>query len=372
MNDTTHSPRKVLFILPALSTGGAERVLITLMNHLDRTAFTPELLTIRNEPPPDNLIAPDIAHHSLHASGVVRGLPHLFKALRRRRPDIVVTTMAYMNFALLALRPFFPQTSFIVREAITPSFLLKKYPKSAPLIRLAYRRLYARARCIVSPADTINEELAAITGLGRDRFVTLPNPVSFERIRAHAFSTEGAMLSHTDTCLTFVAAGRLGYQKGFDRLIEALAHAEFTQNWHLTILGEGSARDKLQSRIDRLGLSNHIHMPGLYSNPWPAYANADAFILPSRYEGLPNVVLEALACGTPVIAMHEAGGIHEIASSCTANAVTICNDIHELVEKMTQTGPAIHKNGNKNSLLSGHYATDRVTGDFQTILRQAG
>ena len=365
----TQSSRKILFVLPALSTGGAERVLITLMNTLDRSAYKPELLTITDRGGLEHLIAPDIVHHRLSAPGVLRGLPRLYKVLRATKPDITISTMAHVNFAVLSLRRFFPHTRFIVREAITPSFLLNKYPKSARLIRGLYKRLYPRASCIISPAGIINDELAAITGMGYDRFSTLPNPVNTDQLRAYAHSPVETIQNQSQAHLTFVAAGRLGYQKGFDRLIAALAEAEFDYDWHLTILGEGHERDTLQAQIERLGLGDHVAMPGLYSNPWPAYGQADVFVLPSRYEGLPNVVLEALACGTPVIAMAEAGGVHEIARVCAPGAVTICADMDAFVRAMTEATPRCgNAAGDKPSLLPEQYEIQEVAKSFNAML----
>jgi glycosyltransferase involved in cell wall biosynthesis len=366
-----HDKRKrILFVLPSLTMGGAERVLITLMNHIDRQAFAPELVTISDSSELGHLIAPDITHHNLGAVGVVRGLPQLYSALKRMRPDIVVSTMAHMNFALMSLKSFFPGTRFIVREAITPSFLLNKYRKSAPLIRQAYRRLYPRADCILSPAQMIANELAAITGLARDHFVTLANPVNVSQIRAQANTPMAQDGAQTGSVVRFVAAGRLGYQKGFDRLIDALAVTDFSRDWHLAILGEGHARGELQSRLEQHGLQDHISMPGLYSNPWPAYARADAFILPSRYEGLPNVVLEALACGTQVLAMREAGGVVEIARHCEPGATRLYDDIHALTRAMAQQTPGRIAPGDKPSLLPEQYDTGNVIEAFNSLLQK--
>ena len=276
--------------------------------------------------------------------------------------------MAHMNFALLALQPFFPGTRFIVREAITPSFLLNKYLRRAPLIRQCYRRLYPRADCIMSPAQMIADELAAITGVARDHFVTLPNPVNESHIRSCANTPEAQDSAARDNVVHFVAAGRLGYQKGFDRLIDALAVTTFSTDWHLAILGEGHERANLQSRIEQHNLQDHISLPGLYSNPWPAYARAEAFILPSRYEGLPNVVLEALACGTPVLAMREAGGIAEIARHCDSGAINLYDDIDALARAMAQQTPGRVAPADKPALLPPRYNTDSVAEAFHEML----
>jgi glycosyltransferase involved in cell wall biosynthesis len=112
------------------------------------------------------------------------------------------------------------------------------------------------------------------------------------------------------TSLRLVSAGRLTYQKGFDMLIDAVARC--TRSVHLTILGEGPLRRELEERARAKGVSDRVRFAGFLKNPYPFFAQSDAFVLSSRYEGFPNVVLEALACGAPVIALPAPGGVREI------------------------------------------------------------
>ena len=118
---------KLLFVLPALVSGGAERVLINLMNATDEGKYDRALLTVKNDGELGSLVAADVPLHRLGLRHFIFCLPALYKKLRELSPDIVVSTMTHMNFALLLLRPFFPRTRFLVREAITPSYFLEKY-----------------------------------------------------------------------------------------------------------------------------------------------------------------------------------------------------------------------------------------------------
>ena len=130
----------------------------------------------------------------------------------------------------------------------------------------------------------------------------------------------------------FVAAGRLSHQKGFDRLLEWIAR--LSPDVHLTILGEGAERPLLEGRIAALNLDDRVDLRGFDPNPWTYYAGADAFLLPSRWEGMPNAALEALACGTTVIAMSEAGAVRQIAEEATPGAITIAETDDEFVRAM--------------------------------------
>src|SRR5690606_2827716 len=132
---------------------------------------------------------------------------------------------------------------------------------------------------------------------------------------------------------------RLHPQKGFDRLIEALPRLNMPCDWHVTILGEGGEREKLESLIRLHGFENRVSLHGYTAAPWPHIAASDMFLLPSRFEGLPNVALEALACGTPVIATAESGGIAEIAETANGH-VTIVSTMDDFIAEMEKVKPS--------------------------------
>ena len=142
------------------------------------------------------------------------------------------------------------------------------------------------------------------------RSVIIHNPVDMEKIR----NSVGAPVDHPafragGTVL--VAAGRLEHEKGFDLLIEAMALLPDTRV-QVVILGEGRLESELRALARKHGLDGRVHFAGFQKNPFAWFAKADAFVLSSRYEGFPNVVLEALACGTPVISTPAPGGIREL------------------------------------------------------------
>lgn len=351
---------KVLFVLPDLGAGGAERVLITLMNGLDRLKFEPHLLTVSNKGPLRELVDAGIPVSHLEGQPVPRSMWGLAKAFWRVKPNVVVSTMAHMNFAVLLVRPFFPRTQFIVREAITPSFLLETHPRQAKAICLLYRILYPLATHVIAPAQLILKEFDNL-GLHLKRMVWLPNPVATASIRAYGVS------ARPKAELNFIASGRLHSQKGFDALIVALKDFNPGKTWSLCILGDGEERKKLTALIRENGLSGKIILPGHVVTPWPYYASADALILPSLWEGLPNVALESLACGTPVIALKSAGGIGEIAK-LAPDSVQVMEDLTSLVDAMGRIEPAEIKTI-RASLLPDAFNQDDVNRRFADLLR---
>ncbi len=357
---TDSALKKVVFVLPALTAGGAERVLITLMNGLDRSIFAPAFITVSAQGELRPLIDPTIPFHALaDRSRVGRSIPALYRKLRELRPDIVVSTMAHMNFAVLMLKPFFPRTRFIVREAITPSFILQDRRMARPLVWFLYKWLYPKADLVVSPAQIIIDEFRDVLRINVANHVVLPNPVDLEKIRLPA-----PLPPRMSDAPHFVCAGRLHAQKGFDRLIEAIPA---DMDFHLTILGEGPERARLETMIAQRNLQGKVILAGLSDNPWPYYAAADAFLLPSRWEGLPNVALEALACGTPVIATAESGGIAEIAAAAPG-AVTVVENMDEFIAIMekVKSAPAASF---RPSLLPTLYERAAVCQAFATLIR---
>ncbi len=185
-----------------------------------------------------------------------------------------------------------------------------------------YHALYPLATYVIAPAQLILREFSTGLGMRLRRAVWLPNPVATDQIRSYGAS------ARPKTDLNFIAAGRLHAQKGFDALIVALKDFDPGCTWSLFILGDGPERKPLEKLIRENGLEKNIKLSGHVITPWPYYASADAFILPSLWEGLPNVVLESLACGTKVIALKSAGGIGEIAA-LAPDAVQVVGDLRD-------------------------------------------
>lgn len=363
----TDENKRILFTLPTLMPGGAERVVITLMNNLDRARFEPHFLSVSEEGTLRSLIAPDTGFHSFKSMKVRFALPRLIKTLNKIQPDIIVSTLAGMNMAVLLAKPFLKKKPrIVIREAVVPSSIINKQFSPA-LARAAYKFLYPRADVIIAPAQIIIDEYENILNLDTNKCVLLRNPVDAEKILAHPFNVHISEGRKKTT--HFVAAGRLHRQKGFDRLIEALPRLDLP-DWKLLILGAGPEEENLKTLITAKRLERHVSLTGLHHAPWPIYGAADAFLLPSRWEGLPNVALESLAAGTPVIAMKEAGGIGEIAALAAPGAVTIAASMDEFIDAMKNVRPAPAESY-RPSLLPGEFALDNVMKKFSSFLSES-
>ncbi len=357
---------RVLFVLPTLLAGGAERVLLTLMNHLDRDQFEPHFLVLDERGTLKSWIASDIPFYSMGHAKIRNSILKMVDLFDELEPDIIVSTMASMNFGILLTKPFLKKPPrMIVREAVIPSSIAENqiFPW---LVRLAYKMLYRRADMVISPARCIITEFGKYMGIETKNYALLHNPVDIVRIRGGA-EVSIPVAKRRFSKRQFVCAGRLHMQKGFDRLLDSLAEIKGRDDWELNIMGEGEEHDALQARITRLGLGTHVTLSGLEKNPWPIMARADAFLLPSRWEGLPNVVLESLAVGTPVIATAESGGIAEIAQVAQEGTVQVVESMEAFMDCVKAVKPAPCEMF-RPSLLPEFFYLDAVVERFSDLI----
>ena len=352
-----HPPIKTLFILPTFAAGGAERVMITLMNGLNRSHFIPSIVAVLKGGSLESLIDPHITRRIIGAGGFFKSLPSIYSLLKNERPDIVISSMAPMNFTLLLLRPFFPRTKFIVREATMPSYIINLYPHLRRVMRCAYKYLYAKADIVIVPAHAVLNEF---TQMGIGKLYLLYNPVLREAIDISPAKTKKALGLQSHQTL-FIASGRLNRQKGFDRLMEILPLVK--SDWHLIILGEGEERETLEQLISQKNLGSQVTLAGHQDEPWNYYKAADCLLLPSRVEGLPNVALESLSCGTPVIAIKDAGGVCDIAA--LSNDVLITDTMQDFTKAMERVKP---KTLSRN-LLPEIFEESRIAAEFTNLLK---
>ncbi len=340
--------------------------MITVANHLDRQLFQPVIIVFNDRGALRDLVAADLPVINLSAPHLSRGIIALARAMRDEKIDLVISTMAHLNIFVLLAKPFMRGVPVVVREAVTPSYFSDSVLKRL-ILKAAYICLYPFATRILSPTQMVFDEMPDILRRRSQKLQRIFNPVNTDLV-CHATDLDLRAQWVRDDQRLFVGAGRLVGQKGFDRLIEALQGWRGRDDWRLTILGEGPDHDKLQQLITSYSLYQVV-LAGFESNPWRYFALADAFVLPSRHEGLPNVALEALALGTPVIAAASAGGIGEIAEAAAGQAVGIAHDMDEFTRFMDLVRP-YEGEWPRESLLPQCFSLSHVVASYEQLFAE--
>ena len=300
---------KVCFVIPTLTSGGAERVAVTVLSALDATRYERTLYVFSRA---------DGVYFDHIGSGVrvvvatqqswFRRLFELAAFLRSTRPDIV---MPFLSYFITALAVMFSGTAAkLVFNQGTPTTAFLEDPDfswRAPLRRgmfaLLTRLFYARADAVVVTSRGVGDDLVANYGVAPDRIRVLHNPVDLDAIAAMVKDDPGVSRSGP----VIVAAGRLAGVKNYPLLLAAVARLKGSLNVQAWILGEGSERAALEDTARREGIADLVTFFGFQKNPFQYIARADAFVLTSSYEGFGNVLIEAMACGTPVVATRSPG-----------------------------------------------------------------
>ncbi len=253
----------------------------------------------------------------LGASSMVHALWPLVRHLRNARPTALLAAMSHANVtAALAHCIARSRARLLLSErAHLSSVLAAHHGWRMRAIVLMMRWTYPRADRIVSVSGGVARDLLQRIPLDAKRVVTIYNPVVDDTLRARANAVPAcawlAARGPSDPPVV-LAAGRLAPQKDFATLIEAFALLRRTRPARLLILGEGDLRPSLTAQVARLGLENDVALPGFEPNPFSAMRTAQLLVLPSRFEGLPGVLIQAMACGTPVVSTDCPSGPREV------------------------------------------------------------
>ncbi|MBK8510175.1 MAG: glycosyltransferase [Candidatus Competibacter sp.] len=332
--------KSVAFYLPNLAAGGAERTFLRLATGFKERGCAVGWVVDRLEGGLlETVRASGFNLDCLNAGRTLAALPKLRGWLRQRRPDVLLSAITHNNLiAAWAGKLSGAPTRVVVSEhtvlsAQAASQAGWQYRILAPLCRWAYP--HAAAIVVVSAGAA--DDLARYTGLSRERMEVIPNPVVTpdypQRIAApspHPWLADGGPP-------VFVAAGRLVPLKDFPTLLQALAHVRRRAPARLLVIGEGPERDALLALRARLGLDEAVEFPGFYEDPLPLFARAAALVVSSRFEGFGLTLVEALACGTPVVSTDCPTGPVEILERGAYGRLAPVGDADALARALLET-----------------------------------
>lgn len=296
---------KVLFVIPTLIGGGSERVFLNLLEEISRDKFYVNLIVIlktKNHPslPPNTNVI------YLNKRKTWHGLFFIYSYIKRNKPEVVFSTLGHLNLLISLIIPFFKKRiRFVARESNTLSVHNKfeKYPK---LFEFLTNTTYKKFSMIIAQSQYMKKDMIYNYKIKPDKIFQIYNPVKSFYVRNK--STEFDPFDCSFFNIVFV--GRLSKQKRVEDAI--LIMDDLPPNFKLHIIGDGEESEKIKELINDLNLKDKISLYGFLENPYPFISRANCLISTSIYEGLPNVVIEAITLGTPVVCYDCPGGTSEI------------------------------------------------------------
>lgn len=250
--------------------------------------------------------------------------------VHKNRPQLIFSTLTYANCLMAQACKNIPTPPILIlREANTLQNLQKSGRWRWWFTRRWIRKTYSRAQWIVANSQVAVDEFSQLLPkAAQERTLYLPNPVELE-----PESGEIRCRRPERNIFRILACGRLIYQKGFDLLIEALGNVREIDGWELVVLGEGPLHNELLSQANRCGIADRCTFPGFVKNVREWMRGSDLIVIPSRWEGFPNVLVEAIECGVNVLATRCPGANEQILGEFTSSLIPV-EDVVALTEKL--------------------------------------
>jgi glycosyltransferase involved in cell wall biosynthesis len=304
----------IALYLPSLAGGGAERVFVQLANEFAALGLPVDLLLAAALGPYLNEVAAGVRVVDLDARGVLRSLPKFVRYLRAERPKAVLAALDHSNIiAILACSIAGVGTRCVISMRSVPSAVYRKEKTARKwILPLLMRGSYARADRVIANSNGVATDLIDKFGVPAKKVSVIYNPLDLELIgRLSGASVEDTWLRSRSSPL-ILAVGSLTVLKDFPTLIRAFSIVRSRQECRLAILGEGPDRRDLECLVTELGLQKDVYLPGFVNNPFAWMRAAAVLVCSSLTEGCPNALMQALACGIPVVSTDCAGGCSEV------------------------------------------------------------
>jgi glycosyltransferase involved in cell wall biosynthesis len=356
----------ITLFLHALSTGGAQRRSIMLANGLAARGHRVDLVTAVDGGPQVGLVAGNVMRWPLSgdrglavAAGgartgdLVRAVRPLSRYLRDHRPDMLVGMANHAVIPAIMAHGLAGRhdTALILRAS---NHLSRRRDGIINLRRAAEALFWRRADGVLAVSDDVARDVVRTTGIVGHQVLSVPSPILPDALP----DLNLERCAPSERPLRVLAMGRFVRQKGFDTLLRAFALLRARRDAHLTLVGDGPDRAALIALARALGIDAHVNFPGLVNNPLDRMAVADLFALSSRWEGMPGVLVEAMAMGCPVISTDCPGGSRELLRHGAFGPLVPVDDATALADGMDAAlahpvAPAVLRDRVRGFTLSG-------------------
>ncbi|GAB6058144.1 glycosyltransferase [Desulfonatronum parangueonense] len=365
---------KLAIILPTLAGGGMERIHVHLMQEWARQGVDMDLVVSRFQGPLCTMVPDQVKIHVVARRHPLLFPWGLYRYLRKHRPTHILSAANDINAMTLTISRLACSKVPVVVSVHNHLSTELAQAKGSGLLKLRtvaglLRRVVYRAGGVVAVSRSVADDLRThFPGLGAKLRVIL-NPVLTPKVREHLnHPLESCPVPLGTPWIAFV--GRFVPAKGLDVLLAGFRLIADKTGAHLVLLGDGPLKPKLESMILDMGLTGRVHFAGFQNNPLPWMREADLLILPSRHEGLPSVLIEALACKTQVVATDCPGGSAEILENGKLGQLVPVENPEALAQAMLHSlNGAFHVDPEHLKARAEDFTAEKAAREYMEVLR---
>ena len=308
-----HHPGHVAMYMPSLRGGGAERVMLGLASGFATRGVPVDLVLVRAEGEYLADLPGEVRLIDLGSRRTASSMLKFFRYLRKERPSVVMSALTPTNVSALVAKIIFRiNARVIIRQDSTFTEELEIGAAKERAILQVLKWLLPAADGIVAVSQGVAADLRSVAPAASHKVITINNPVVWPDHPEKAASSINHPWFQDESVPVILSVGRLVPVKEHASLLMAFAQVLESRSARLAILGEGPERRNLIELTEQLGISQHVDLPGFHTNPFAYMSKSNVFVLSSRYEGLPTVLIEAMASGTPVVSTDCRSGPREI------------------------------------------------------------
>jgi Glycosyltransferase len=330
---------KISLAMPSFNGGGAQRVMINVAKGLRDRGYEVEFVVLNASGPMRGDVPPEVAVVSLEKAHARGALMAARRYLREKNPDLMITNLPHISALMRAAA-----TVANYRKPIVPvlhnTFSIQ-FNRAKGLRRWVVKKsacyVLKRAPLVVAVSQGVKDDAVEHAGLAPERCEVIYNPViNADVLEMGRQPFDHPWLGQEGEAPVLCAVGRLTHQKDYPTLLKAFRSVKQARQAKLLILGEGELRGSLGELVDRLGLGDAVDLLGFLGNPHACVTKCRGLVLSSRWEGLGNVLIEALAVGTPVASTDCPSGPKEILENGKWGYLAKPGDENDLAAAMMQ------------------------------------
>ena len=321
--------KKIVIFVRGLSGGGAQRVMVRYANALADKGCYVTLLTLNNKGAFRKEVSDKVDIKELKNHRLILAIYEISKVFKSINPDTIFVTEPASNIAITVAKLISGVCSrLVLREGLFPSIAIKMSPYIQT--RLAYKLapfIYPLADVVVAIATELYDDLENFLSVPKKKLALIPiNPVVDDVFLRMLNTSEIPPFFNHKTGEVIIGVGRLEKQKDFITLIRAFELVRASRVCSLILVGDGSLKAELEEFVSKSSFSSDVIFTGFVDNPYPYIKNSDVLVMSSCYEGLPNTLIESLACGTQVVSTDCQSGPRDILGSGKYGALVPVGD----------------------------------------------